>query len=155
MGTVQFKQAAGGRDSRRCVGVAPVDGTGSITGLPDAAAGPLPVDGGHLPHHRHLFRLLFLGLEARGWDPVPRSWLGSTKQPSVEHYPGFCGVGHLRGVPGLTSGRCGPGSRFPSWWLGDGDLERARYPLGLILVINPLIGVGALTFILAIFMLIG
>ena len=38
-------------------------------------------------------------------------------------------VGHLGGVVGHASGRCGPDSRFPRGWLGHGSLVRAGHPL--------------------------
>ena len=47
-----------------------------------------------------------------------------------------------RGFPGYASGRCGPDSRFPRGWLGDGSLVRARYPLGPFLGDQPPDGGG-------------
>ena len=101
------------------------------------AAWHLPVDSGHLPHRRHLFRFLFLGLEAGRRHPEPHSRLGDTQQPSVEHHPGLYVVGHLGGVPGHASGRRGPDSCFPRRWLEHGSLVRARHPLGPFLGDQP------------------
>src|SRR5215203_1852916 len=52
--------------------------TRSLTVLHSTAPRPLPVRSGHLPHRRHLYRPLFLGLEAHCRHPVPNSWLSST-----------------------------------------------------------------------------
>jgi len=59
------------------------------------------------------------------------------------------------GFLALLQGAAGLVVAFQVGGWGMGTLSVLGILLGLILVINPLIGVGALTFILAIFMLIG